>query len=130
MPPGPPAHRWWLINSAISAYGMAGDVKLTSFSATNLTLAATYIPGVPRALLSGTRVTPAQVRNASAPRGNVQVNSVTTDYVAMMHAAGIEVGTWVVNAPATFQPTNDTGVDAITTDDVLAYRDYCAATPS
>jgi glycerophosphoryl diester phosphodiesterase len=117
------------IKSAIQSHGMAGRVTLTSFAPTRLKLAATYVRGVPRALISRARVTPAQVRGAYATRANVRVDNVTTHYVTRMHAAGIKVASWVVDDPAAFQPTTDTGVDSITTDNVPAYRHYCAGSP-
>ena len=113
------------IAAAIQSHGMASRVTLTSFSPARLRHAAAYIRGIPRALLSRTRVSPAQVRAADAARAEVRVASVTRHYVAALHAAGIKVGTWVVNNPTAFGPTTRKGVNFVTTDNVPAYRAYC-----
>jgi glycerophosphoryl diester phosphodiesterase len=117
------------IAAAIQSHAMAGRVTFTSFSAARLRLAAKYVRGIPRALISRTRVSPAQVRAAAATRAEVRFSGVTSHYVARMHAAGISVGTWVVDDPTAFGPTTATGVDFFTTDNVPAYRAYCDGQP-
>lgn len=117
------------INNALTNHGMRHRVLLASFDPTHLRLAATYAPGVRRALISDTQVPPEQVRSVAGvrvARVNVWLVHVTPEYVATMHAAGYQVAARLVDEPDEFRAADASGVDSITTNNVPEYVAYCA----
>jgi glycerophosphoryl diester phosphodiesterase len=111
-----------LILDTAARHGMQSRLILQSFDHRVLVAAASLAPDVKRAALVA-ESRPDYVAVAKAAQAHIispNHHWITADDVKAMHAAGIEVVPWTVNAPTDWERMVAIGVDGIITDDPQA----------
>lgn len=106
----------------VKKFGLQERVLFSSFFASNLSRARTYLPGVPRGLLAFNGWLGAWARSFGFNFGRYQalhpyLKDVTVEQVQRVHRLNRRIHVWTVNAAGDMRRLFHWGVDAIFTDD-------------
>jgi len=102
-----------------------GRVIVSSFWPDALVVFGEAAPGVATGLLVHPGLSPEKTREAVASASNLGCSTfhpfylaATADVIDLCHETGLEVAVWTVNPPADLRGLEESGVDALITDDV------------
>lgn len=109
----------------IKRHNNAGQIVFSSFSSSNLNIAAQLMPAIPRGLLARAGVLGLWARSFGFMFGDYQalhphITSVSREQVRRIHRVSRRVHAWTANSPEDIRRLRDWGVDGIITDDPAA----------
>jgi glycerophosphoryl diester phosphodiesterase len=119
------------VTHAIEKYAAATSVLVASFTVNDLIAARAALPGLRVALLANDNPAVATLQTIGAWASQPPVTTVTSEYVAQCHAAGINVIPWTTNSAFDAERVLALGADGIISDDPAYIRSFRSAyTPS
>jgi glycerophosphoryl diester phosphodiesterase len=121
-----------LVHHALDDVAFVGDVIVSSFNPRSIAVSRALRPEVPTGLLANVDVDAAAALHFAGEQGHAwvlpfvdRVVEQGDGFAGAVHAAGLSLGTWIVDDPARARVLLAAGVDAVATNEPRAVVDAC-----